>query len=141
MLKCIDFKSSPDLLRERNCTDLRPTWFWNSTNDLDCDRDCPKGHWSSQYGFNSFPVMSGDCFRPNDTSCSSRISLTFQSSYKTVKTIRWEKTSLELLSEIGGHLGLFVGVSLMTLAEIGEFLFSLCYNACKKIMKINPVTI
>ena len=67
--------------------------------------------------------------------------MTFQSSYKTVKTIRWEKTFLDLLSEIGGHLGLFVGVSLMTLAEIAEFIFSLCLKACKRIVKIHPKTV
>ena len=136
--KCIDLKSpwADRSILERNCTDLRPTWFWNSTNNLDCDRDCPKQHWSYNYGLNSIPAVNGECFGPNE--CSSRISVTFQSSFKTVKTIRWEKTSLELLSEIGGHLGLFVGVSLMTLAEIGEFLLSLCFKACKRIRKIYP---
>ena len=123
---------------ESNCTDQRPTWFWNLTKDMDCDRDCPKGYWSSYYGFNSIPAVNGECFEPDDASCNSSISLTFQSSYKTVKTIRWEKTSLELLSEIGGHLGLFVGVSLMTLAEIGEFFVSLCFKVGKRLMKIHP---
>ena len=121
-----------------NCTDHRPTWFWNSTKDMNRDLDCPKAHWSSHYGFNSISVINGKCLRPNKSSCSSRISLTFQSSYKTVKTIQWEKTSFELLSEIGGHLGLFVGVSLMTVAEFGEFLSSLSFKACKRIMKIYP---
>ena len=138
----LENRSSPLFVSvvDRNCTDLRPTWFWNSTKDLNCDLDCPKGHWSSNYGFNSVPTVNGECFGSNDTSCSSRISLTFQSSKKMVRTIRWEKTSLELLSEIGGHLGLFVGVSLMTLAEIGEFFVSLCFKACKRIMKIHPKT-
>ena len=130
---------SDDIFKLSNCTDRRPTWFWNSTEDLDCIHDCPKGHWSSHYGFNSISVVNGKCSGPNDTFCSSRVSLSFQSSYKTVKTVRWEKTSLELLSEIGGHLGLFVGVSLMTLAEIGEYIVYLCFNACKRLMETNRI--
>ena len=140
LINPLENRSSPLLISwvDSNCTDQRPTWFWNSTKYLNCELDCPKGHWSSNYGFNSISSVNGECSGPNGTSCSSRISLTFRSSYKTVRTVRWEKTSLDLLSEIGGHLGLFVGVSLMTLAEIGEFFVSLCFKAYKRIMQIHP---
>ena len=40
----------------------------------------------------------------------------------TLKSIRQSKTTQELVSEIGGWLGLLVGASTVTLAEIGQFI-------------------
>ena len=39
--------------------------------------------------------------------------------------IKWKKSPLEVVSEIGGHLGLFAGVSLLTILEVCELLISL----------------
>ena len=38
----------------------------------------------------------------------------------TIREIRPAKTMIELMAEIGGHLGLLVGVSLLTLVEALE---------------------
>ena len=40
----------------------------------------------------------------------------------TLKSIRQSKSTQELVSEIGGWLGLLVGASAVTLAEIGQFI-------------------
>ena len=41
-------------------------------------------------------------------------------------------TLVGLLSNIGGQLGLFLGASLITICEIGDFLASLCLKICRK---------
>ena len=48
------------------------------------------------------------------------------------KTIIRDKTTGEFLGEIGGNLGLFVGASLLTFFEMGEFLVRLAFNAYKR---------
>ena len=45
--------------------------------------------------------------------------------YLTIKEIRPAKTMVELVAEIGGHLGLLVGVSVLTLVEGIELLCKL----------------
>ena len=85
----------------------------------DCDKDCPLGHKVVVHGVNAVPIPSGRCVRSN---CFSLISFTVQSSFKTMAEIHWEKTTVGLLGEIGGHMGLFLGVSVLTLIEFVEFL-------------------
>ena len=44
-------------------------------------------------------------------------------------------TSFELISNLGGQLGLFLGASLITMGELIEFLLQMCYYRCKHFMK------
>ena len=37
----------------------------------------------------------------------------------------------ELLSNVGGQLGLFLGASLLTMGEFIDYLFRFCYYKCK----------
>ena len=48
------------------------------------------------------------------------------------KTVRYHKSALEFISELGGHLGLWVGASLLTLMEIGELLLKLLTRRCSQ---------
>ena len=45
---------------------------------------------------------------------------------------------MEWVSEMGGHLGLFVGASLMTLAEVVEFFMTALESLCAKAAKVRP---
>ena len=49
-----------------------------------------------------------------------------------MKEIRAAKTKIEFAAEIGGHLGLLVGVSFLTVVEVLELLCQLCHLACRK---------
>ena len=53
------------------------------------------------------------------------------SRYITVQEIRQAKTVIELIAEIGGLLGLLVGVSLISLIDTLEFLFKFCQRVFK----------
>ena len=49
--------------------------------------------------------------------------LTSSSSKINVKEIRYKKSYAEIISEIGGHMGLFIGASLITILEFIELIF------------------
>ena len=49
-------------------------------------------------------------------------------------------TLVELLSNIGGQLGLYLGASLITLMEIVDFLIGLCSKACTKHKRVASTT-
>ena len=128
-VKCINFSVplSPELdisaIEEWNCSAVRLDQIWDDSIKIDCSKDCPKSVRSYAVNSNSIPCLNGRCHFGN---CTAKVSLTFQSPYKTVKAIQWGKTTIELVSEIGGHLGLFVGASLITIVEIGEFV--MCFG-------------
>ena len=44
-------------------------------------------------------------------------------------------------SDIGGQLGLWIGFSVLTLAEFVEFIMMLCHFAFRKCTKKNQVTL
>ena len=48
-----------------------------------------------------------------------------RSSNSFTKTVRYRKPVSEFVAELGGHLGLWVGASILTVIEIGEFLIHL----------------
>ena len=63
--------------------------------------------------------------------------------YMTVRKIRQSKRPVELIAELGGYLGLFVGVSILTLAEMVELLWligrKIILGICTNIMRRSKV--
>ena len=59
-----------------------------------------------------------------------KLTLETSSNFVTELEIRRAKTFVEFLGEIGGHLGLFVGISLITLIELLEILCKLVCKNC-----------
>ena len=68
-----------------------------------------------------------------------RVLLYFQF-YNHEQEIRAAKTAAELVAEIGGHLGLFVGVSFLTAVEVVELACNICFgNQRRKIYSLEVV--
>ncbi len=97
------------------------------TMEKDCVKDCPKSEISYTLNIRTIDYPSISLVTGTDLSNQSYVSFTFSSSYMTLKKIRWQKSFVEIVSEIGGNLGLFVGVSLLTLVEIGQLIISGLY--------------
>ena len=95
------------------------------SKDFDCLQICTKNH--IRY-FLSEDTETIDCSVIGITNKSSNgpflaiTSLYMSSSNIIVKEIKYQKSIYELVSEIGGHMGLFIGASLITLLEFFEFL-------------------
>ena len=68
-----------------------------------------------------------------------KLVLKASSNYVTERVIRPAKTLIELCAEIGGHLGLFVGVSVLTLVELLEFFCKMARSFCRTSMEKNLV--
>ena len=123
-------------LRRFNCSNSFSHLLWKEELADNCSKDCPDPQKSTVHTTNSVSSVNGNCDQSSNQSrnCSSKIFISFQTSYKTVLKIRWERTIIELVSEIGGHLGLFVGVSIITLTEICEYFFRFWFDICSRIM-------
>ena len=71
-------------------------------------------------------------FEPRDDTFNHiKLKLKATSNYVTKREIRPAKTVIEFFAEIGGHLGLFVGVSILTLVELLEFFCKLARRICR----------
>ena len=60
-----------------------------------------------------------------------KLVLKTSNNYVTRHEIRPAKTLIEFCAEIGGHLGLFVGVSILTLVELLDFFCKVAHNFCR----------
>ena len=93
--------------------------FPNLSNETDCEQICPKPHiWRSvrtnthlmswsKMGSLEFPIECLDLYT--------------EASKMAVKEMRFAKSFGEFISEIGGHMGLMIGASLITILEICEY--------------------
>ena len=93
-----------------------------------CDGKCP-----SDVAKYNVRHLKTDTRVPRGSTTDRNIVVGLHPGYTTVQEIRLAKSYIELLAEIGGHLGLFVGVSVLTVAEIFELMAVLFIKCCIKV--------
>ena len=93
----------------------------NVTREEECKHECPKNREINSLLYDSMNL--GSVFEKSYSNNSEyNAAVTLSSPTILVKRIQYQKTALELISEIGGHLGLMAGASLLTFFEFGEFI-------------------
>ena len=84
------------------------------------------------------PMRGGSCSQSligSGKQCSSKMLLAVRDPIKTEKFIRWAKKPYELMGELGGHLGLLIGASLLTLVEMLELVVMTWYKIFVRLVR------
>ena len=127
-----DFDSFQSLMRKMNFsenqTDGQADRESAHFKEKDCSVICPKNEVEYSMNMNSVNLKLRDVSNEPIRHCPENVTLTAVSlsvsfDKMTIEELRYQMTGIEMFSEIGGHLGLFVGASLLTIVEFYEFIW------------------
>ena len=94
--------------------------------------DCPKNRETLSLARDSSLFSAGVFYGTSDgVNVAYAIAFSLKSDYMAVKNIEYQKTPLELISEIGGHLGLMAGASVLTFIEMAQLCLVIFFSKRK----------
>ena len=141
---------------QRRCKVVHPTWSINITKTANCTKNCGESNIHTKISFNTISFrngyryatrgrqsivhdlnyrdgdLDGDSNKSNDIAYVSEMSIVVRDPLSTLKKIRWATNAEDFIGQLGGHFGLLIGASLLTLVEVAEFAAIALHGICKK---------
>ena len=127
----------------RNCLDLHHDFDLDEHHfnyDSSCNIDCPFECTTKTYTLFTNQIIDTDHFLFGDDNVSKHFELFFYfDQVKVTKITQFPKEEIsDLVSKIGGTVGVFIGCRLLSLVDILEFILEVGYLTVKKFLKIGP---